>query len=282
MPLRSLTVRLSSALRSRAAFRTDDVQIGRGVHFGRNVRFASSHVRIGDGVIFGDDVVVESESFEIGDFGTIYPGCFFPGPGSLSIGHNFWLGRDSIVDAMGGTTIGDNVGVGAQSQLWTHMVFGDVLAGCRFNSNRSLEIGDDVWFVGHCLVSPIVAGDRSLAMLGSLVTKDMEPDRCYAGAPAVDVTEKLGSQFAPRAVEERIAMLLERIAEFAGREGMSPDAVASVVSDWSEARAGNDVTVFNVSERTYRKKASALERRLVRFLLPEAKFVPLDSPRRFR
>lgn len=275
MSLRSVKARLASAGRIESPqFRTDDVEIGAGVEFGRNVRFRCSRVRIGDGVTFGDDVLVDADSFEIGDFGTVYTDCFFPGPGSIVVGHNVWIGRGSIVDGMGGATIGDNVCVAANSQLWTHMVFGDVLAGCRFNSARSLEIGDDVWFGPGCLVSPIRAGDRSLAMMGSVVTSDMEADRCYAGVPAVDVTDKIGSQFAPRPVEERAAMLAERIAEFASREGRAPESVAAVVADWAEARPDDGITVFNVAERAYRKTASPLERRLIRFLLPEAKFVP--------
>ena len=266
--------RLPALGSDRPRFGTDDVEMGLGVRFGRNVRFVSSRVRIGDDVTFGDNVLIESDSFEIGDFGTIYTDCFFPGPGSLAIGHNFWLGRTSIVDSAGGTTIGNNVGIGGHSQLWTHMVFGDVLAGCRFHSTRSLEIGDDVWFVGHCLVSPIKAGDRSLAMLGSVVTRDMETDRCYAGVPAADVTERFGSQFAPRPVEERIAMLQARIDEFARGECRKPETIAAVVADWADVAASRDVTVFNVADRSYRKTASPLERRLIRFLLPEAKFVP--------
>jgi acetyltransferase-like isoleucine patch superfamily enzyme len=253
-----------------------DVTIGEGVRFGRNVVFNSSRVRIGDGVSIGDNVRVDSESFEIGDFGTIYPDCFFPGPGSIVIGHNFWLGRTSIVDSMGGTTVGNNVGVGPHSQLWTHMVYGDVLYGCRFHSSRSLEIGDDVWFVGHCLVSPIRAGDRSLAMLGSVVTKDMEADHSYAGSPARDITDRIGPQFAPRPIEERSALLRGKIDEFAADRGRAPETVAIVVSTWDE-QMDSEVTVFNVSDRTYTKCGTPIERALMHALLPDAKFVPRQA-----
>lgn len=256
-------------------FLSQDVEIGEGVKFGRNVRFNSDRVRLGDGVAIGDNVRVDAESIEVGDYATVYADCFFPGPGSLKVGHNFWLGRACIVDSMGGTTIGNNVGVGPQSQLWTHMIFGDVLYGCRFHSTRGLEIGNDVWLVGHCLVSPIRAGDRSLAMLGSLVTKDMEADRCYAGCPAADVTEKVGPQFSPRPVEERAALLREKIGEFARGSELEPSQVAAVVTEWEpETSPRPGITVFNVNDRTYAKLGTPLERALMRFLLPDAKFVP--------
>ncbi len=75
------------------------------------------------------------------------------------------------------------------------MRFGDPLQGCRWESSKPMVIEDDVWFVGHCLVSPIHAKAKSMAMLGSLVTKDMEANRTYAGTPAKDMTEKLGPQY---------------------------------------------------------------------------------------
>ena len=38
------------------------------------------------------------------------------------------------------------------------MTFGDTLYGSRWDSVGELSVGDDVWFVGHCLVGPIHAG----------------------------------------------------------------------------------------------------------------------------
>lgn len=255
---------------------TNDVVIGEGVRFGRNVRLDCRRVRIGDGAIIGDNVTVKCDTFEVGDFAHIYDNCFFPGPGELRIGHNFWLGIGSIVDSLGGTTIGNNVGIGAHSQLWTHIKFGDTLEGSRFDDSRRLTIGDDVWFVGHCLVSPITAEDRSMAMLGSVVTRDMAADHIYAGVPARDVTDKLGRQFEPRTVEEKAADLEERIRGF-GRKFSLPNILDDIVITdngpaMDSAPAGR--IVFNVRDRTYRKTGTQLERRLIRYLLPEAKFVP--------
>jgi acetyltransferase-like isoleucine patch superfamily enzyme len=276
--LKALGRRLLRGLETGPVFATDDVRLGRDVSFGRNVVFNCEKVRIGDGAAFGDNVVVNSTTFEIGDFATVYNSCFFPGPGSLFIGHNFWLGTGAIVDCQGGTRIGNNVGVGAGSQLWTHMVFGDVLAGCRFHSRKQLIIHDDVWFVGQCLVSPITAGPRSMALLGSLVVRDMEADHTYGGAPAADVTSRVGSQFNPTSPQERRANLYSRIESFAAKSGerqvFSKVRIATEGGDLRDA--SDSVTVFNVVDRTYSKNGSDLERRLIRFLLPEAKFVPVS------
>lgn len=256
-------------------FSTDDVQLGRDVSIGDNVVFDCQRVRIGDGVVIGDNVKFKCTVLEIGDFVTIYDYCFFPGPGELFIGHNSWVGISSVVDSMGGTRIGNNVCIGVHSQLWSHMKFGDVMAGCRFHSTKPLVIGDDAWLGAHCLVSPVSIGERSLAMLGSLITKDMEADRCYAGVPALDITDRIGPQFAPTPVSERLAYMEQRFDEFfAGRPvGLREQFCA--VESLAGLTLDAGLTYFDVGARCYTKRGTSLERALVRFMLPDAKFVPL-------
>ncbi|HEY5984209.1 MAG TPA: hypothetical protein VIU38_12130 [Anaerolineales bacterium] len=265
---------LRSAAR-RPRFGTSDVKIGRGVIFGRNVRFACKRVRIGDGVVIQDDVRVEVTDFELGDFGTIYFGCFFPGPGKVKIGHNFWLGNNSIVDGQAETTIGNNVGVGAHSQLWTHMRFGDVVAGCRFDSQKPLNIGDDVWLVGHNLISPVSIGDRSLAMLGSLIVKDIEPDRIVAGSPASDQTGKFGPQFVETPPGKRIEQVRGMIEVFAERFAISNIWQAVEVAESFPPARRPGTTYIDVVGRKYTKTGSLFELLLMRSLLPKAKYIPV-------
>jgi acetyltransferase-like isoleucine patch superfamily enzyme len=230
-------------------------------------------------VVFQDNIRVVATDFEIGDYGTIYFGCFFPGPGQIKIGHNFWAGNDCIIDSQGGTTIGNNVGIGAHSQLWTHMKFGDVVAGCRFDSVAQLSVGHDVWLVGHNLVSPVKIGDRSVAMLGSLVTKDIPPDKTYAGSPATDQTNKFGPQFAETSTEYRIDRLTRMVNQFA--QDFEVDNISKYVDvcsllpqHWSGKK-----TVIAVTSRDYYKTGSPIEILLMRYLLPGAKYVPVyDSP----
>jgi acetyltransferase-like isoleucine patch superfamily enzyme len=275
--LGKLVNRLAYAFLYKPRFATRDVKIGKHVSFGKNVVFNCRKIRVGDGTIFQDNIVVNADVFEIGDYGTIYRNCFFPGPGELRIGHNFWLGAGAIVDCQGGTIIGNNVGVGPQSQLWTHMKYGDVMYGCRFHSTKPLIIEDDVWIVGHCLVSPVRIGTRSMAMLGALVTNDMEPDRTYAGVPARDITEKVGKQIEPSSTEQRSAYMEKRIREFAENRRINRmGELFRVVSSPEEMqKTSGNVTVFNIANRTYQKCGSYLEYQFIRFLLPDAKFIPV-------
>lgn len=119
------------------------------------------------------------------------------------IGRNCWFGGNVILDSMGGLDIDDNVGIGAHSQVWTHMQFGDLVEGCRFYSNRYMYIGKDVWLVGHCILSPVEVGERSMALVGSVITKNMLPNHIYAGVPAQDVTEKWETNLRSEVLERK-------------------------------------------------------------------------------
>jgi acetyltransferase-like isoleucine patch superfamily enzyme len=253
----------------RPYFATRDVSIGRFARIGRNVRFHCKSVRIGDGVVIQDDVRIDADLFEMGDFGTIYRGCHFPGPGEVRMGHNVWIGTRAIIDAQGGARIGNNVCIGPHSQLWTHMVFGDTLQGCRFHSREPLTIEDEAWLGGNCLVSPGHIGARCLVLQGSVVTRDLAADRSYAGVPAEDVTQKIGPQFEDRPLDERVADLEGRLRDFG--HGGSFEVVTGAEQIPSGRR---DVTYFNVADRTYTKRGTELEAHCIRHLLPEAKFLP--------
>ena len=150
-------------------------------------------IKIGFGSFIGRDTYIDTESLNIGEYTTIHHGAIIQGE-EVQIGHNCWFGHYSIIDGTGGCFIGNNVGAGAHSQLWSHMKFGDVLAGCRFNSQNKLIIEDDVWLVGHSIVGPIKAEKKSLLMTGSFATQDMKENKVYWGNPA-KLMEDMKGQF---------------------------------------------------------------------------------------
>lgn len=229
----------------------------------------AKRIIIGDNVYIGADVQILCDDFTLGDYSKIQHHTNVHGYLPCKIGHNAWIGQYSIIDSIGGTTIGNNCGIGAHSQLWSHIKYGDTLEGCRFLSENKLSVGNDVWFVGHCIVSPIVAHDKSMAMVGSVVTKDMEYNQIYAGSPAKSISDKIGNQFKEVTVEEK----LEKMRAYMKEASINADLI-KVVSDKSEFKADGR-TYFAVSTREYTKTGSDEEIRFMKFLLPHrAKFVP--------
>ncbi|MEZ4398700.1 MAG: hypothetical protein R3B06_01680 [Kofleriaceae bacterium] len=253
----------------------DHVQLGTGtvIHPGAVLCGADGgrarRIVVGDHCYIGDSVQIRCDDFTLGDYGKVHHHTNVHGHRACVIGHNAWIGQSCIVDATGGMTIGDNCGIGAHSQLWSHIKYGDTLEGCRFLGDKPMVIGKDVWFVGHCIVSPITAGDRAMAMVGSVITRDMLPNHVYGGAPAVDLTPKVGPQFAPVTT----AAKLDRMRGLVAEAGVDAAAIAVVAT--AADIGSDDRTYFVVDDRTYTKRGTAAEVALMKFLLPaRGKFTP--------
>lgn len=147
------------------------------------------NIYIGTGAYIGPNVKFHCHNIHIGDYTKIHDNTLIFGDKDFTIGHNCWVGGNVVLDTRGGLTIRNGVGIGAGSQLWTHSRFGDRLQGCMWDKEKEMVIEDDVWFVGHCLVSPIKADRGSMALLGSVVTKDMYSNCVYAGVPAKSINQ---------------------------------------------------------------------------------------------
>jgi acetyltransferase-like isoleucine patch superfamily enzyme len=263
----------------------EEVIVGRGAVIEDGVKIQgrsqglARRVYIGDNAFIGHNTRAVVDELTIGDYTTLHNNALIAGDLPCHIGHCCWIGQHTILNSTGGLTLGNGVGVGAYSQLWSHIRHGDTLQGCRWNSSRPLVVEDDVWFVGHCIVSPIRAQARSMALAGSVVTRDMEGNHVYAGVPARDITARVGPQFREVGLDAKYAALVARLEAF---YALNPQEPRSIAVARSAAEAGHlspeHYTVFDVSTRSYNRRRSAEEVRFMLHLLPEVKFFPRPSP----
>lgn len=237
----------------------------------RGLNGDAENVIIGDNTYIGNDVQIICDNVEIGDYCKIHHHTNIHGYKPCKIGHNAWIGQYCIIDSIGGVTIGNNCGIGAHSQLWSHIKYGDTLEGCKYLSEGPLNIGNDVWFVGHCIVSPITAEDKSVALVGSVITKNMKANSVYAGSPATEITQKVGIPFVNVTNEEKYEKMIKHLNNF----GYQPNI--KIVNSVSSFNFEDDITYFDVSTRTYTKKSTPHEIAFMKYLLPEkGKFVPAN------
>ena len=249
----------------------DEVHIGYGVYIEPGVHIKSKSVTIGDFAFIGRDVRVDVPLFRLGDYTKLHNSCFLHGYQPMQIGRNCWIGEHTILDSIGGLVIDDNVGIGAHSQVWTHAQHGDIVEGCRFHSSHPVYVGKDAWLVGHCITSMHHMAERSMALAGSVVTHDTEPNHVYAGVPAVDVTAKTGPQFAVRTTAEKREALNGLILAFEQRHPEFAGLISCFASN------AEHVTFIDVSDRTYTQTFSEAE---VTFLRenPLVRVTPADNP----
>jgi acetyltransferase-like isoleucine patch superfamily enzyme len=232
----------------------------------KGINGKAKKIEIGDNVYIGDNVQIIVDNFKIGDYSKVHHHTNFHGYKPLNIGHNAWIGQGSLIDSIGGVTIGDNCGIGAYSQLWSHIRYGDPLEGCNYESTSPLKVGKDVWFVGHCVVSPIIAQDKSMALVGSVITKDMEENHIYGGSPAKDLTGKIKPQFKPMSLNDKRKL----ISQF------TPPSNIKIIESWEEVGDLNKFTYFNITDRTYNKRQTVNEIQFMKTLQSKLiKFTPI-------
>jgi acetyltransferase-like isoleucine patch superfamily enzyme len=264
----------------RGTIDADTVQIGRGVVVEEGALITgkggpAQRVVLGDFSFVGRNTVVRVPDFRLGDYTKLNAYSFLHGKEPMAIGRNCWIGGHCVLDSQGGLTVADNVGIGAQSQVWTHIAFGDIVEGSRFHSTRPMHLGEDSWLVGHCILSPVRVGDRSMALVGSVVTRDMEPNHVYAGVPAKDVTDKVGPQFERRTLERKVEVLAGLIAEF---EGAHPTHRGRIRIAQESAGEEEGITYLDPDTRTYRQTLSQAEVTFFQHFVPLVKFVPEGAP----
>ena len=248
---------------------------------------APGRVYIGDYCVIGPGVkfVCAGGDVTIGDWTTIHDHCLILSGKGVKIGQHGWFGQNSIIDGTGGITIGRGVRVGMYSQLWSHVAAGEQIEGCTLIGERPVVIEDDVWLVGSCIVaSGITIGRRSVALIGSNITKSCAANTVLAGMPAAAKPEL--SFYRAISLAEKWELLdgwLAEIAEEIGatRETNEADGIIMLRQE-QDAAAGSIVfardaananlarmrypqaTVCCVEDKKYNKRLTSIEYRVLK------------------
>ncbi len=252
---------------------TGEFKKGRHVTLGEGVRIHAENLYLGDCVSIEPYTVIDAQDLYIGDYTRIKRNCFISGTDWCYLGANCWIGHFAIIDSIGTTYMGNGSSLGAHGQFCSHFRFGDTLKGAKFNAKKPLRIGDDVWITGHCLSYPVRAEDMSVALAGSIITKDMKTGCIYGGVPAQDITDKLGAPFIVTEAAERKQKMLEHLDDF---EKMNPQHAGKIeILD----HGGEGMGIwFDVRNMLYAKTLQPAELAFMQYLLPyRAKFVPMPE-----
>lgn len=302
-----------------AVIESDDIEFGSGVTIEAGVRISAKKIRIGAGstiergtsicalsgkmleftlgdqCLIGFDNQIMAPSFRMGDYCQLHNNCLSSGYKPLQMGHNCWVGQGSILNCTEHLTIGNNVRIGTNSQLWTHVASGELLEGCTMLGFKPLTLEDNVWIVGGAVISPgLVLAKNSIIMVGAVLTKSTQEFHTYAGVPAKDVTDKLNFWEKP-SPDEKFKMIKNFIIEFIEANPEYSDQVHAITKpgkdlkdfeghllftidfdDWGLAKKYN-VSVFDISSKRYLKNGHRVEIDWIRWSMGyRARFVPFE------
>ncbi|MFN8280456.1 MAG: acyltransferase [Saprospiraceae bacterium] len=104
----------------------------------------------------------------------------------LSIGSGSVIGKGVFFDLTGEIKLGDQVGIGAQSMLMTHMDLGRMpMASIYPRHVASIQIDDGTFLGAHVIIIPGVhLGSCCVVAAGSVITESFPPYSLIAGVPA--------------------------------------------------------------------------------------------------
>jgi maltose O-acetyltransferase len=109
-------------------------------------------------------------------------------PENITVGDYCFVNYDSIIDANGGLTMGDNVAIGPKTAIWTsNHEFKDLTIPIKNQPNqlKPVKIGNDVWIGMNCTILPGVnIGNGVVIGAGSVVTSDIPDYAIAVGNPA--------------------------------------------------------------------------------------------------
>ena len=259
---------------------------------------------MGDESLIGFNSQIMLPHFVIGDYSRLFSGALCSGYKPIVIGHNCWIGQATILNSIENLTIGNNVRMGGNSQIWTHVASGELLEGCRFYSEKPVVIEDNVWLMGfgHAVSPGVVLAKNTIVMSGSAVTKSTKAFHTYSGSPAIDITDKLNGWNIP-SDEEKFLILkgfarefIEINTEYKNRvhcfdldlrdEYESFQRVVKIKEpcliflkkiDELEFCVGGGHSIFDLSSKYYQKKRSEIEVSWMKFAIGfRARFIPLD------
>ena len=170
---------------------------------------------IGDGSFIGFGANTLVPVLKIGDYTIIHNHVLINGYDPCVIGHNCYFMQHCVLNSTKKLTIGNNVGVGLNTKIWTHTAWGELLEGCNLYLEAPTTIEDEViLWGGPIVVNPgLTLGKRSVVLPGAVVTKDTSPGHCYGGIPARDMTEKM-KPYREITVDEKYSMMKKFTDEF--------------------------------------------------------------------
>jgi len=227
------------------------LRIGRRVSLGTDIQVIfqePAELTIGDycSIAPGVKLICAGGDIRIGDWTTLHDGCLVMSGAGVEIGQHGWFGQYTVLDGTGGLVIGNGVRVGMYSQIWSHVAAGEQIEGCTLFGMRPVCIEDDVWLVGSCIVaSGVTLGRRTVALIGSNITRSWPANSVIAGSPAAAKANL--SFYRSIAPQEQWDMLLGWLKALAGKLVLRClDDTDRIVIEWADDR--NDEAVIFVRD----------------------------------
>lgn len=167
-----------------------EIILGEDVRFGKGVTInVSERLKIGPRSVIGDHTIIEGRDIEFGTefwggrYVQIGGGSCMESQSSLKMGYWGHLGRGVFINTARPVTIGNEVGIGTESKLYTHGAYLSFLEGFPVKFGP-INIGSRVWIPGATILPGVTIGPNTVIAVGAVVTKSIPGGSLAGGVPA--------------------------------------------------------------------------------------------------
>ncbi len=185
------------------------------VHIGRDVDIEVSELlTVGKGAQIRDGTIIHGRHIELGrEFyanrhAEIGGGSCFEKTSSLKIGYWFHVGSYSMINTAMSVTIGNEVGLGRFTNLYTHGAYLSLANGFPVQFG-AIKIGNRVWLPSATVNPGVTIGDDVVVGVGSVVTKSIPSNSLAIGIPARVVKDNYPTRPGIEETMTQIRRLLE-------------------------------------------------------------------------
>ena len=152
----------------------------------RFVQWIINHILKGTHAYSMKRMLLRSAGMKVGN-GTQVVGPISFDFAHISIGENCWIAKDFEINGHGTVTIGNDVGIGPHTRIYTgkHLMGPPQKRHAGQNINTKVIIEDGVMIAaGSSIVGSVTIAEGAVAMIDSCVVKDVEKNAMVGGVPA--------------------------------------------------------------------------------------------------
>jgi len=163
----------------------NNAKIGKNTYVSFSSRIvARNKIVIGNDCVIKSRVKMKADNITIGHNCIISEECYITGDDSFFLGNNSYIGKKVRIDISKSVLIGEDVGVGEKSAIWTHGYFPPADEGYPI-TYAPVSIGNGTWVSTNIIILPgIKIGKNVIIGAGSVVTKNVDDSSLIAGNPA--------------------------------------------------------------------------------------------------
>jgi acetyltransferase-like isoleucine patch superfamily enzyme len=217
--------------------RVNELVFGNDVQIDRHVLMRGGHIELGNRVKIEPNATINvTNQLVIGANGSVGEHCEISGVdivmgrqlrmlpyvkiggggafevhSQLRIGHFCHIGMWSLINTARSITVGDEVGLGTSTRLYTHGAYASALDG-KPVAFGPISIGDRTWIPGAIVNPSVTIGKDCVIAVGSVVTRDIPDGSLAAGIPARILKENVFPN--PLTDPQRYAFFLDFMRTF--------------------------------------------------------------------